>query len=40
MIPLFVAIDEEELVCSLREDLIVLAGIKAKYFSVEIGVVI
>ncbi|KAM3201528.1 importin-5-like [Capsicum annuum] len=40
MIHLFKEIGEEELVCSLLEDLIVLACVKAAYFSVEIGVVI
>ncbi|KAM3283375.1 importin-5 [Capsicum chacoense] len=40
MMPLLVAIGEEELVCSLLEDLVVLAGVRTSYFGVEIGVVI
>ncbi|PHT99764.1 hypothetical protein BC332_29552 [Capsicum chinense] len=40
MIHLSKAIGVEDLVCSLLEDLIVLAGVKAAYFSVEIGVAI
>uniref|UniRef100_M1CW37 Karyopherin-beta 3 variant n=1 Tax=Solanum tuberosum TaxID=4113 RepID=M1CW37_SOLTU len=40
IVTLFVAIGEEDLVCSLLEDLIVLVGVETAVFKVNIGVVV
>ncbi|KAK6782734.1 hypothetical protein RDI58_020530 [Solanum bulbocastanum] len=40
ILTLFVALGEEDLVCSLLEDLIVLVGVETEVFKVNIGVVV